>query len=330
MIQIGVIGAGVMGVSHIVTLAGLAGVKVVAVADPDPTCAQLGATAAGGARILKPEALIADPAVHAVAVVSPDAHHMEQVLRCLERGKPVFCEKPLAAMTAEGQAILRAEAGRGLVQVGFMRRYDPDYRDLREHLRQGKTGQPLLVRMIHRNARAPSFVQGAQAITNAMVHEFDILRWLTGDEVARVRVQSPRAAASKGMIDPVMATIETVGGLLVEIETSMNVRYGYDIRTEVLCTEGALVMAAQSATRRQTAAGEVFSHPVDFTGRFADAYRLQFVDWLAALAAGKGRGAVATAEDGCIALAVSDAAVAALASGDWVEVADAFGGKAHG
>ncbi len=329
MIGIGVIGAGVMGLSHIATLSALGGVRVVAVSDPDPARASAAASsAAGGASILTPEALIADRTVEAVIIASPDDRHAEQVLACLALGKPVLCEKPLATTLAEGAAILAADAGRDLVQVGYMRRFDPDYRDLKLHFDAGSAGDPLLIRMIHRNAIAPAFMTGTQGITNAMVHEFDILRWLTGEEITRIRVQTPRAARAGGLIDPLLATVETSSGILVDIENSANVRYGYDIRTEILGTEGALVMAARPSTRRQTATGEIIAHPADFTRRFADAYRVQFQDWITALASGRGKGAGSGAWDGCVAMAVAEAGIAALASGDWVTVNLPGGGPA--
>ncbi|GLS85837.1 inositol 2-dehydrogenase [Cypionkella aquatica] len=318
--MIGIIGSGVMGMSHVATLTGLGGAKVVAVSDPDAVRVAQAAALAGGAKVLSPEALIADPSVDAVIVVSPDAKHAEQVLACLAAGKPVLCEKPLATSLADGAAILRADAGRGLVQVGYMRRFDPDYVDLKQHLQAGGAGDPLLIRMIHRNATAPAFMVGTQGITNSMVHEFDILRWLIGEEILRIRVQTPRAAKQGGLIDPLLAVAETASGILVEMENSGNVRYGYDIRTEILGSAGALMMAARPATRRQTAAGEVISHPADFTQRFADAYRIQFQDWIAALAAGKTKGAGSNAWDGYVAMAVAEAGVAALQSGDWADV----------
>ena len=201
-----------------------------------------------------------------------------------------------------------------------MRRFDPDYADLRQHLTAGAIGQALLLRMIHRNALAPSFMTGAQGITNAMVHEFDILRWLTGDEITRIQISVPRAAPQGGLIDPLLATVETAGGLLVEIENSANVRYGYDIRTEILGTEGTLRMAERPATQRLTARGGLMEYPSDFTRRFAEAYRIQFTDWITALAAGKTRGAGSTAWDGAVALAVAEAGVRALHQGDWAHV----------
>lgn len=319
MIGIGVIGAGVMGTAHVAALAALGGARVVAVSDPDKARAERAAAQAPGARVAATaEALIADPQVDAVLVVSPDERHAEQVLMALAAGKPVLCEKPLADTMAEAEAILRADAGRGLVQVGYMRRFDPDYRDLKAHL--PAAGRPLLMRMIHRNGRAPAFMTGVQGITNSMVHEFDILRWLTGEEITRIRVMTPRAAPQGGLVDPLLAIAETTSGLLVEMENSANVLYGYDVRTEILGTEGTLRMAGRPATTRLTAQGAVQSHPADFVVRFADAYRLQFADWIAALNAGRTRGAGSTAWDGAIAMAVAEAGVRALQSGNWVDV----------
>lgn len=321
MIGIAVIGAGVMGTAHVATLAGLGGVRVVGVTDPDRARAAGSAAQVPGAAVFDDaDALIANEAVDAVLVVSPDDRHAAQVLRALEFGKPVLCEKPLATRMQDARAILRADAGRDLVQVGYMRRFDPAYVDFKAQLDAGAIGDLLFMRMIHRNATAPAFMAGADGISNSLVHEFDMLRWLTGQEVARIRIDVPPAAGAGRLIDPVLATIETRGGVLLHIEQAANVRYGYQVRTEALGTDGVLEMATPMATRRLTAAGEVMAHPADFTMRFPDAYREEFADWIAALAAGKGRGRGATARDGAMAMAIAAAGVRALETGDWAEV----------
>lgn len=321
MIGIGVIGAGVMGSSHVATLAGLGGARVVGVTDPDHARAARSAAQAPEARLFDDaDALIADGEVDAVLVVSPDDHHTAQVLKALDLGKPVLCEKPLATTIEDARAILRADAGRDLVQVGYMRRFDPAYVDFKAHLDSGVIGELLFMRMIHRNAAAPAFMSGNDGITNSLVHEFDILRWLTCQEVARIRVDAPHASRAGKLIDPVFATVETDGGVLLHLEQAGNVRYGYEVRTEALGTEGALEMAAPTATRRLTADGERAAHPADFTQRFHDAYREEFIDWIAALSAGGTRGTGSTAWDGAMAMAIAMAGVRALASGDWADV----------
>ena len=182
-IGIGVIGAGVMGAEHARILAcEVSGAHLVAVADADLARAEM---AARGARAMTDaEALIADPAVEAVLIASPDATHHRLVLAAIAAGKPVLCEKPLATSTAECLEIVAAEArsGRQLVQTGFMRRFDPAYRDMKAAIDENTLGAVRILHCQHRNAAAPSWFTGAMAVTNSLVHEIDVCRWLLSTE----------------------------------------------------------------------------------------------------------------------------------------------------
>jgi myo-inositol 2-dehydrogenase / D-chiro-inositol 1-dehydrogenase len=142
---IGVIGAGVMGADHAYTVATeVARAHLVAVCDRDPGRAKKAVAEVRGARVITdPLALISTPDVRAVIVASPDETHAEYVLACIEAGKPVLCEKPLAPTTAEGQRVVEAEQahGRRLVQVGFMRRFDPAYQDMKHRFACGDSAK---------------------------------------------------------------------------------------------------------------------------------------------------------------------------------------------
>ena len=108
----------------------------------------------------------------------------------MQRSKPVLCEKPLAATVAQCRQIVELEqnAGRRLIQVGFMRRFDPAYVELKSAYERGVIGPGMLLRCVHRNASEPGYFSSQMSITNAMVHEFDISRWLLGSEIRRIRV----------------------------------------------------------------------------------------------------------------------------------------------
>ncbi|WP_210527616.1 Gfo/Idh/MocA family oxidoreductase [Rubellimicrobium arenae] len=323
-LAIGVIGAGVMGRAHTrIIEQGVTGARVAMISDPDEARARDAARGADGAVVaLDPARLIASDEVDAVLVASPDHTHAAYVAACLRMGKPVLCEKPLAETAAAclDLVALERKLGRRLAQVGFMRRFDPAYVDLKAVYDSGAVGPARLIRCIHRNAVAPGFFVGDMAISNAMVHEFDVVRWLTGAELRRVRVSAPPVQDGSGPGDPLLATLETDGGQLVDIEVFMNARYGYDIRTEILGPDGAIEMAGRATTVRRLAGGEAFPHHGDFTHRFADAYRLQLQDWVDALRRGEGTGSGATIWDGYVAVQVAEAAVQALQSQDWVEV----------
>ncbi len=250
MVNVGVIGAGLMGSTHARLLAtAVSGADVVAISDALPESAarvaeELGVpmTHADGLE------LIANPAVDAVVVASPAATHEPFTLACLAAGKPVLCEKPLAVSAAAALRIVEAEAatGRRLVTVGFMRRYDPGYADLKARLDAGQIGAPLLVHSAHRNPSVHSFFDSAMIITDTAVHEIDITRWLLGDEITRVTVLSPRATsrAREGLRDPLLILLETAGGQIVDVEAFVSAGYAYDIRCEIVGEDGTLELLA--------------------------------------------------------------------------------------
>ena len=153
-VAIGVIGAGVMGAEHVRRLAAeVEGADVVAVADADLARAEAAAAGAGGRAYADPLALIRSDDVEAVVIASSDATHAGFVLACLAEGKPVLCEKPLAPTAEASLLVAEAEAasGRRLVQVGFMRRFDPAYVAMKEELDSGRLGAPLMLHCVHRN-----------------------------------------------------------------------------------------------------------------------------------------------------------------------------------
>ncbi|MGF1626752.1 MAG: Gfo/Idh/MocA family oxidoreductase, partial [Alphaproteobacteria bacterium] len=319
---IGVIGAGVMGADHARTIAEQgAGLHVAAICDPDRARAEASAARAPGARIeTDPHAVIAAKDVDAVLVASPDETHADFTLACIAAGKPVLCEKPLAATIAECARIVEAEraAGRRLVQVGFMRRFDPAYLDMKARHAEGGLGAARLLHCIHRNASAPVFFKGLMAITNAAVHEFDICRWLLDAEVARIHVHRsrPTASGAAGFEDPLLLVLEMDGGQLVDIEVFVNCGYGYDIRTELVCAGGTLSMLPPHLSELRQAGGTApaYAFAPDWRQRFRDAYRLQIAGWRDAIRTGTPAGA--SAWDGLVATAVAEAGCKALESGE--------------
>src|SRR4051812_22998166 len=182
VIRIGVIGTGMIGQDHIRRINEVvSGCVVAAVTDVDPAKAQEVADARPGVTVhATGEEVVADPDVDAVVVTSWGPTHEEFVLASIAAGKPVFCEKPLATTQEACLRILDAEAtaGRRLVQVGYMRRYDAGYRALKEVVDSGSIGAPLVVHCAHRNPSVPGYYAKESAISDTAVHEIDVVRWL--------------------------------------------------------------------------------------------------------------------------------------------------------
>ena len=312
---IGIIGAGVMGAGHArIIQASVAGAYLGAICDADPARAQ---AAAGDARVLSdPHALINDPSIDAVIVASPDATHRDYVLACIAAGKPVLCEKPMSLTTAECLDIVAAEekAGKSLVQVGFMRRFDPAYLEMKTTLDAGTLGHPLVVHCQHRNASAPGWFTSMMAITNAFVHEIDICRWLLGAEFTTARVIPCKAGARGETFDPLLILLETESGQIVSTEVFMNAGYGYHVHAEAVCSKGTIALAQPALTRSRHSGSDHASFPANWIPRFADAYRLQDQAWVDAITNGKQAGA--SAWDGLVATCLCEQIVRALETGE--------------
>jgi len=324
-VRVGVIGTGMIGQDHIRRITQvLTGGVITAVNDVDEARAgqvAAGLPGAGQQRVSTHSSaagLVADPNVDAVLIASWGAAHEEQVIAAVEAGKPVFCEKPLAPSSDACLRIMDAEmaAGRRLVQVGFMRRYDDGYRAMKQTLDDGGLGAPLLMHCAHRNPAAPPYgFTTEMIISDSSVHEIDIVRWLFGEEIVAATVLTPRRSghAPDGVQDPLILVLEMASGALVDDELFVNAQYGYDVRGEVVCETGTVALADTSEVTVRTANQHGGRVPVDWRDRFIRAYDTELQDWLNAVAAGTATGP--TSWDGYAAAAVTDAALAALQSG---------------
>lgn len=308
-LSVGIIGTGVMGTEHVRILREeTAGARVVAVCDADAERAL--AVAGDGAAFTDPLALIRDSRVQGVVIASPDATHADLALACIMAGKPVLCEKPLAATADEALRVVTAEVdlGKRLVQVGYMRRFDPAYAEMRRVCRSGALGDPVLLHNTHRNASAPAWFTGEMAVTNSFVHEIDISRWLLDAEPVLARI----SAAPGG--DPLMITLETDSGAVVSTEVYMNARYGYHVHAQLVGRDGTIEMSAPTVTQTNYAGQHGHAWPENWVPRFRDAYRIQMNAWVRSIA--EQRPAGASAWDGYIATVIAEQVVTAMQTGE--------------
>ncbi len=316
-VRAGVIGVGIMGAEHARLLAHvLSGSQVAAVFDVDPGRAASVAQACGSRVIDDPMVLIKDDDVDCVLIASTDSTHEQFVLAAVAAGKSVLCEKPLAPEADGCERIMAAEAEQGerLVDVGFMRRFDPGFTALRSDVCDGRVGQALLVHCVHRNASSPG-ATSASVITGSAVHEFDTVRWLLDDEPESVTVHTPRPSSrSAGVQDPVVVVLRMASGALADVEVFVNAGYGYDVRCEVVGEDGAVLLDTPAGTVRRSAGVVGRGIAADWRARFGEAYRIELQAWVDAVATGRPSG-LATAWDGYVATATATAAVRALTTG---------------
>lgn len=342
-LRVGVVGVGMMGTDHAVRLADrVAGACLVGLADPDLTTAEELAsrlTPVVGERPTvhpDPMTLIADPGVDALVLASPGSVHFEQLLACLERGKPVLCEKPLTMDGASSLQVLDAErdAGRPLIQVGFMRRFDPEYVELEQLVDRGALGRPLLLHQTHRNRTAPNAdFRSEMIVRDSLVHEVDCARFLLDDEVAMIQVLSPRPTshAADGVLDPQVAIFQMAGGAVVTNEVFINSQTGYEVRCELVAERGSAIAGRPwgglyttgVAPGHGPGTGSVAGTwggtvPTDYRARFAQAYDREVQAWADATRAGTVVGA--RAWDGYASTVTAEAGLESLRTGEPVEV----------
>ncbi|APH02860.1 Gfo/Idh/MocA family oxidoreductase [Janibacter sp. FSL W8-0316] len=336
-LRVGVVGVGLMGADHARRLATrIAGASLVALADPDVERAQALADELGGSggtvRVhADPLDLVADEGVDAVLLASPGSVHEEQLLACIERGVHVLCEKPLTMNGDSSRRVVEAEraGGRDLVQVGFMRRFDPEYVRLHEMLADGRFGRPLVLHQTHRNLSVPNpDFRSEMIVRDSLVHEVDCARWLLGEEIVSVQVigPTPTRHALDGVVDPQISIFRMASGAVVTNEVFVNSRTGYEVRVEAVGEDGSAIIGRPWGEVYTTTAGHdgaagTWGGPIvpDYRVRFERAYDLEVQAWVDASLRGEVVGA--TSRDGWISTLVCSAGMESLASGRPVDVA---------
>jgi myo-inositol 2-dehydrogenase/D-chiro-inositol 1-dehydrogenase len=321
-VKFGVVGTGAIGREHINRITNnLSGGKIVAVTDVNQESAKQTVDQYQLDAVVYPDdkALIADENVDAVLVTSWGPAHEATVVAAVEAGKYVFCEKPLAT-TAEGcLRIVEAEIkqGKKLVQVGFMRRYDSGYVQLKQAIDKGEIGEPLMIKAVHRNPEVGENYTTDMAVTDTLIHEIDVLHWLVNDDYKSVQVVFPKKTkyAHDKLQDPQLFTIETNNGIVMNVEVFVNCKYGYDIQCEVVGEEGVAYLPEYSSVVTRKEAKLSSSILMDWKYRFMDAYDVEIQDFMDSIVK-KGEPQGPTSWDGYIAAVTADACVKAQQTGE--------------
>ena len=283
-INVGIIGLGIMGADHAEIIhSKTANAKVTAVYDSNISQAKKIIKNLGNPEIKNSGfEVINSKNVDAIIVVSPDKTHVEFVLECIKLEKPVLCEKPLSHSIKECNDVIKAEQKKGkrLVQIGFMRRFCPTYQEMKKNYTTLELGRALLLHCVHRLVSAPSYFESVMSIRNALVHEFDIIRWLFETEIVEIQIIKSSIRKELDFVDPIMAIIKCANGIIVDVECNANANYGYDVRAELVCEKGTIIMSPSRKNELLINNKHSFPYSKDWRSRFADAYRNQNQAWI--------------------------------------------------
>src|SRR4051794_11145996 len=251
-VGVALIGSGRMGSCHGATLAHrLPGARLVAVADPAPGAAEKLAAEWGAPSAYTDSAqAFADRAVQAVVIAAPARFHANLIVAAAQAGKAVFCEKPAALSLADLDTAIDAVRTAGVVlQVGFNRRFAPDWAAARALLDQGALGTPRLLRSVTRDPGGfdPSRVAPGTIFNETLIHDFDTLSFLNPGAAA-VEVYAIADALvepawrDRGLLDTAVVTVRFDNGAVGVAEACFEATYGYDVRGEVFGSGGMATM----------------------------------------------------------------------------------------
>lgn len=283
-VRVGVVGLGRMGKFHAANLAGRVPLAdLVRIVDADEGTAR---DISGRLREVEWSTdyadLLEDSEIEAVIVASPTPLHADMVEAAAEAGKHVFCEKPISLEVERTYEVVEAAREAGIkLQVGFHRRFDPDYRRAWEKIRAGEVGEVFLFRTSLRDMQAPGFdyIKGSGGFfADVTLHDFDAARWLIG-EISEVTafgaaLSDPLGFEEADDIDNAVVAVRFAGGALGVIDNSRVAGYGYECSSEVMGSKATLRVdnhrrASVETLTRDSSHQDYVS---DFVERFADAY----------------------------------------------------------
>ncbi|WP_199616181.1 inositol 2-dehydrogenase [Paenibacillus alkalitolerans] len=331
-IRCAVMGLGRLGYWHADNLASkVKGAKLVCVADTVAVQAERTARELGLDRWTKdPESLFTDPDIDALVIATPTGTHAEMAIKAAEHGKHIFVEKPLTRHLEEADAVIEAIREHGvLCQVGFMRRFDPAYAEAKRRIAAGDIGKPVYFKAVSRDPVSPpaQFIKNSGGMFLDMaIHDYDAARFLMGAEACSVAAHGSvlvnEFMERLGDVDQSLTYLTFDSGAAGDIESSRIALYGYDIRAEVIGTEGTIVVGSlrHHDVKILTPKGGLHDIVPAFPERFRDAFQLEMQHYIDCLRSGE-RPAV-TEEDGKAALEIAAAAQLAFETGSKVELSE--------
>lgn len=250
VLSLGLIGAGRIGRLHAQTIAQrLPQARLLMVADVVEPAARACALAYGIPHVTAdPQAVMDHPDIQAVLICSSTDTHADLIMATAQAGKHIFCEKPIAlSLSSIDRALAAADQAGVKLQIGFNRRFDANFRRVRQAVAAGEIGQPHRLHIISRDPAPPplDYVRVSGGIFLDMtIHDFDMARFLIGAEVEEVYTAAgvlvDPAIGQAGDLDTALITLKFANGVIGSIENSRRAVYGYDQRVEVFGSGGSI------------------------------------------------------------------------------------------
>ncbi len=328
-VRVGVIGTGHIGTEHINRLMKVVnGSTVTLVSDVSKNvCEHILNTYPDISFVEKAEDLIHSDMVDAVLITCSNDWHAPYTMEAVKAGKPVFCEKPLGNTASQIQELMDAEiqSGRHLINVGFMRRFDEGYRQIKEVIKSSEMGEPLIAYCAHRNPGdwiGRIAMSDARAIVGSAIHEIDVMSWLFDEPFvsaqALIGKSNSLAKDYPGLHDPVVLNMKTISGIMVILEVNLACQYGYDIQCDVLSERGMVRMpeAYHVIKRFNNMTGQEIENT--WKNRFRGAFDKELQAWIDSIIHQESRN-VATTWDAYRAALMTDALIQAEKTGTVVE-----------
>jgi myo-inositol 2-dehydrogenase/D-chiro-inositol 1-dehydrogenase len=329
-LRFAILGAGRIGQVHARAVASTPGARLVAIADPVTAAAEK-LRAAYGCDVRTIEQIEASGDVDAVVICTPTDTHADLIERFCRAGKSVFCEKPIDLSLPRVAACLKVvQETNGKLMVGFNRRFDPDFMAVKAAIDAGKVGAVEMVTITSRDPGAPPhdyITRSGGMFRDMTIHDFDMARWLLGEEVESVFASASVLTDAKigelGDFDSANVILRTASGKQAIITNTRRASYGYDQRIEVLGSKGMAAAENHGENRIVLADADGFhSAPLlnFFMTRYVAAYANEIAAFIAAVT--EGAATPTTGEDGLRALALAEAALKSVAEGRLVKVSE--------
>lgn len=329
-VRLGLLGAGRIGKVHAGAIASIPQAKLVAVADAFPEAAAAVA-AAHGADVRGIDDIMNAKDIDAVLITTPTDMHADMIEQAARAGKAIFCEKPVDLSVERVRACLATVAKENAkLMVGFNRRFDPNFMEVRRQIDSGAIGKVEMVTITSRDPGLPPFdyiTRSGGLFRDMTIHDFDMARFLLTEEpdtvFATASVLVDKKVGELGDVDSASIILTTKSGQQCMISNSRRAVYGYDQRIEVLGSTGMASAENMRATTVEVAnAGGYTREPLlnFFMTRYTEAYRNEISGFIAALNAGSAM--TPSGEDGLKALVLAEAAYKSLASGRAVKISE--------